>query len=360
MTETQSMHPLFNSWMRAATLWTDRQTMDFRSNAINQIAEEETLLKNGANQLSLIKMVFCNCFESIEWFQKVFAEFDDQFPLDPSHNNNELKVLAAIALAIAVEDESKDGIILSSKIVTASLMSKRQLSIPSVPLVDHATGAISSAALLSRQPKPLEKLQPTKAPWNNPEEEINKLSGGLENGRTFLTALSTLVIGLRADILKGVVRQNQQSATITNLQEEVDLLWWVFSGYSEICDQKFSKVPKSSLPILLGIEISQKISQIVEPPSLYALVTRVLEKSNQGIQLTDALINIDNRLFEYTKKSCPVITPISYAIKCIEEDSEQWKQKWEKATGLSVGMQFNDRDLAIQCCREQLVLQNVE
>ena len=360
MTEEQSMHPLFNTWMRAASLWTDRETMSFRSQAINHINDEGILFSNHEYQLELIKLVFCDNSENIEWFQHVFIELDDQFPQDPKHNKNELQVLAAIALALAIEDEGEESFLLANKILTASLQSNRMFPIPSVPLVDIATDAIGSGALKLRQSKSQEKLQITRSPWSDLEEEVNKLSGGMENGRAFLKALGSFSAGLKSDIMKLSARQNHQFATITNLQEEVDLLWWIFNGYSEICEQKFVSIAKPMLPVILGIEISQKISRVVEPPSLFALITRVLDKANQSVQLSDALSDMDHRLINYSQRSCPVITPISYAIKCIEEDPEHWSKKWEKMTGLSTGLQLNDRDLAIQCCREQLILQAVE
>jgi hypothetical protein len=73
--------------------------------------------------------------------------------------------------------------------------------------------------------------------------------------------------------------------------EELDLLWWAFNGYSESLGKLWTSIRKPALiAIALSLEASELIQFDVEPQNLTALFSRILgERRNNKIKLGDAI-----------------------------------------------------------------------
>ena len=355
MNEKTSMHRYFNEWMRAVDLWTDRQSMEHRSDAVNSIYEDSIVKFDSEHQYSLIKLVLCDEVDELEWFQEAFIEHDDQFPTDASQNVNELRTLAAIALAMTLEDKDEESAILATEILTASCFSERKFLSDSAPLMSVAKETIEVCAVrfrdLEQEPDPVEQT------WVDLKETISALTGNIDVGKEFFQSIADLIESQGSSINELIAITKNHKNTIENLGEELDLLWWVFNGYSEILNTKMSEIPEPLQAPLCGFEVANKISQVVEPPSLKALLSRAIARSAKAFSISDILNNATDVSRDLlSEKACPMITPISYALTCFSEDKEQWKIKWEKDTRLNADTEFDELALAVQCCRERLIL----
>lgn len=58
--------------------------------------------------------------------------------------------------------------------------------------------------------------------------------------------------------------------------EELELLWWAFSGYSELAKKKWASLPPESAALLCGIELGGKLAFEIEQPSTETLLARLL------------------------------------------------------------------------------------
>ncbi len=151
------------------------------------------------------------------------------------------------------------------------------------------------------------------------------------------------------------------SARLAAADEELDLLWWAFTGYSELAHKPWAEVMPEAAPVLCGIEFAQKLRFELEIPSTEALLARMLGGgSDDTIELATS-VESAGRLVASTALPdghplLPVLSSIS-EFRALDGD-ESWKGsvgRWEivpthNTTRLA---------LALQCARECVLSENL-
>ena len=66
------------------------------------------------------------------------------------------------------------------------------------------------------------------------------------------------------------------AARLDAADEELNVLWWAFSGYSELGKNTWARLAPETAALLCGIELGNKLAFEIELPSTEALITRLL------------------------------------------------------------------------------------
>ena len=72
------------------------------------------------------------------------------------------------------------------------------------------------------------------------------------------------------------------SERLNAADEELDVLWWTLSGYSELARRSWSSLANPAAPLICGIELGDKVAFEIELPSTEALLARLLGPDDNG------------------------------------------------------------------------------
>jgi len=134
-------------------------------------------------------------------------------------------------------------------------------------------------------------------------------------------------------------------ARLAASDEELDLLWWAFSGHSELMNKPYSKFSSDgSLVLAIAFELAGQVTFPVQPEATRALLDRLLgTKATHSITLA-AAVNAAKAL----QLTLPVfnkqrLLPVLSSLQ--EAEELDWKAAWKE----SVGRWSIDADLASSC-----------
>ena len=71
------------------------------------------------------------------------------------------------------------------------------------------------------------------------------------------------------------------AARLDGADEELEILWWAFSGYSELAKRTWTELAHPEAALLCGIELGNKLKFEIELPSTEALLARLLGPSTK-------------------------------------------------------------------------------
>ncbi len=171
--------------------------------------------------------------------------------------------------------------------------------------------------------------------------------------QAFTTGLSTGLTALVKDNNANINAVNLLIDYASNLQsaynavsEETNILWWLFSAYSDILQKPFNAVSPQALSGILPLDLARlttllpgvgKINNIIHKPfsscSAEDLIDRPLSEIINGIaehgeSLKKKLPTIDSRLTNF----CPFLVGIETAIEFAETE---WKSIYNKKIGIN-------------------------
>ena len=175
------------------------------------------------------------------------------------------------------------------------------------------------------------------------------------------------------DQLVSILRAFEQKTNAD--REELELLWWLQSGYSKKLKQPFANLSPICTAIYAGLEVSE---MVMLPPinSTFAVVRNAVEK-NKGKQFGSAKalpqwvtsreikswkLLAPTRKGSYTEVSaCPSIFPLSWLGLQLKEDSSatSWQNDFETRTGLSITKPLTPAEIAEQIYREQIAIRAI-
>ena len=72
---------------------------------------------------------------------------------------------------------------------------------------------------------------------------------------------------------------NVMTTRLAAADEELDLLWWAFSDYSELANTRWADLAPATAAVLCGIELGNKLVFEIELPSTEALLARLLGRT---------------------------------------------------------------------------------
>jgi hypothetical protein len=346
----------FADWYQSVTFGHDRGVQTVREESAKIAAES---LADDIS-LELVKLVFGGPTrtEKIDDFRKFFKDKDPSFKM--SGNDQELLALAGWVLAEICSNTYSSPV--TTAILTTAMGGARKPSID-MDLVGIARYEIIRDGDNERKrpdiilPTAFDKI--TFADHSEIEEaeeaelDTNELKDVITSILAQLDEKQNEYIKFSEDLYKIVSIQD----------EELQTLWWLIGGWSDRWEALFEDIDMKSRPILLANELATLSKASVEPRSLKSLFSRV-KIGEIPITIPEAIGACGgSRISILSSKyaPCPVITPVQFAISRAAEigGDADWVAPWQKVCGISPEYSLPAIDLAIQCFRENKLLEQL-
>jgi hypothetical protein len=276
--------------------------------------------------------------------------------VDPTHNARELQVLAAAALVEAFK-RSPDAALAVS---TASFGGARKPDLP-MDLGELAEAALGDLSRTRRDRVDTKTVQVAAAKLDfavsaQAQQSMDAATWKVELERlrdNAATAINTLVTSQNRAL-------NALNRQMTLDQEELQILWWLIGGYSEVGGADFDKIPAKARPLLLGYELGDLTNISPGPASIKAILSRA-GVSSAGLAIQDAVNAADLEWAmgqSESKGISPVTTPVHFALEKRAElgTTDSWQAGWAGVTGLPGDASMPADQLGVQFYREHLFL----
>ncbi|MBV1928324.1 MAG: hypothetical protein KUG81_02275 [Gammaproteobacteria bacterium] len=357
-TEEKTMHQDFADWMSHVNIKSDRESLALRWQTISRLVYEEGLSKDYLDDL--IRFIFGIMLPSarIEELQTAFKIDDSFFSNDANKNHQELLALAVSIIYLHLEDVDSTAANLGLHILTAYCVELRSPKHGDDLISKAQSAVITHATEIRKRKKQSTKDVATK--WDSTLDELAS-----EDPPEAIKLLTPIVKRTCAALNYANQTISSLEKHITTKDEELEILWWVFVGYSDLLNKPFTDIENILRSIVCGIELANHTSLGSEPPALKGLLSKCLSEPQQNISFDElggnnivihASIILDSQLSHI----CPILAPIHYLVKCVQDIGEHWQKKWSRDTGLKPEMKMSSIDLSIQLCRERLQLTNSE
>lgn len=338
-------------WYRVAQLVSvPEEKLESRSKVITSIIDSKDidwLLE--CVRLYLNKPLNTEDFENE--FIKLFTEDDPMFL--QKDNELELRVLSgAIINEFVVGDEFEDSITLALSLISATF---KNAEIINSDIIDNVRKYIVDKSLEVReQDLELDLEEEEEQDEVEKEEDIEKRLENKMNNFYNIPQINKLLKKL--------------SYKISILEEESNIHWWIFRGYSNYKNEPFKDLDIEVVPIVLGKELSD-LTKLV--PGFYAFdqfLMKVIydsfsENGDTLVAFKDVINKIEKadkvKFIEKFKKTeikniCPLMFAFHEALKI--DDNKTWIKYYESSTGIKTNMKLNIIDLARQAYTENLLL----
>lgn len=156
-------------------------------------------------------------------------------------------------------------------------------------------------------------------------------------------------------------------------REEVDLLWWAISGYSELANAFFADLPVFDAVVFCPVELA-KISMLVPMRTATAILQRQVVSGRNSQQKrpisiaalakqwkTPAIAALDTGQLSVMISKRPAIFPISWIGERIRESglNDGWQNEFESRTGLSSSEEKTPEIWAAQVFNERMAIRTL-
>jgi hypothetical protein len=260
----------------------------------------------------------------------------------PAPGDAELTMLAASSLAVAMQGRGAIAAKTAGLVMATTAVGQRVPDLP-MPLVAMAEQALSDLAETARRrPQALS---------NQPAPVVN-VKGALEASPAFDQASVHAVFNSLGQefqkALQAIVNRQKQFETavqgyIKVQDEELNVLWWLHGGHSELANVPFGELPAAQRPLVLAAELSDLSTVLPGPPSLAALLSRAGVEQNAVTSVEAAVDALPVPLLKELlpdsdhPKVSPATTPILEAVRRrLEIDGQGgWTVGWNSVTGLA-------------------------
>lgn len=351
------MHEKFPQWYSSFTIQEDPKKLDLRASAVDEYLADVNI----ASVESLIRIAFATKKTGADAggdaLRQAFAATDPSFP--DSDNDREMQVLAAITLACLMEGDDQESAFAAVAISTTSFGGARTAELPmDLPGLAEATirrisvengkrpllGSLRTPAFqkLDFASAATHAMLSTEAGWNE--------------------AFQAVAAALRKDMTKLRDHQEKVLSAIEKFtlvqDEELQMLWWVVGGHSEIADAPFTSIPTASRPILLAGELSGHTEQLPGPASVRSLLSKGGISNSKKVTVTAALKSAFGLLkLDSLDGTSSVTQPLHFGLSRLAEVNGQdgWEANWSAVVGIPADIKLDPLDLAELYFREALL-----
>jgi hypothetical protein len=147
-------------------------------------------------------------------------------------------------------------------------------------------------------------------------------------------------------IQAALVEVHNQAATD---REELETLWWMFAGYSEVAGTPLSELSPSAAAFCSGVELAER-ALLPPAPGAMAMVDRAVQTGRKSaakaISLEDAIKEWTRPMIEAlltpdapvdgVPEICPALLPVAWACKQVRNYTE--KPRLEESFGIVTGI----------------------
>lgn len=334
---SKNPHPDFATWYATVDLGNSPKTLSARASGM------ATLLRglNFDGCRDLLNVVF----EQPGWLdqpgvaviRECFRKADPAFPA--SANDAELKLLAEMALAIALERPT-------------SRLSAGEVATLLYAALSNGSRAFSSVTDLSRRARDVVRREavalrsrsalPRKPTSYVPSLALRSCFEGIDNPaepeqcRALMDKVATRVaaaIGQSAE--KARLEREALEKHLKVQDEELDLLWWTSNSWSETRGTSFSDLDLATRCLVAAVEAANRTQFVPGPSSVRGLLEKVVAAGDGSLTIKKAVNSVDTKWFQSIQipnvTSC---TPLHLALDMRLESgkSTTWSAQWSAVT----------------------------
>lgn len=267
-------------WMRPVEL----QPGSARIKAVAKVAEGFAEGTRPETILGLVETAFLGADNAAHRsVSEAIRITDDTYWSEP--HELQARLIAGTVLARVVAEGSELATVASHAIMSATWQG---MQAPFEELPEVASGAIAEGARTSRErprlaPIDSSKMQPRKPALPEAEEFVTS-----KHGVELLKYVDTAV----ANAVKHVNSRNRELTSLLRVSdEELNILWWAFSGRSRILGASFSHpTSPARVAIAAGLEFGDLVEFAEEPRLTEELLSRLLgRKVEKVVTLREAI-----------------------------------------------------------------------
>jgi hypothetical protein len=349
------MHQNFADWYRPVTFGHDRATFDLRWQGVEATLKE----LNFPVAMELVRLAFGRpsvSTKDVDTFRQYFKAVDPTF--GTLGNDHEVQVLAGCVLAILCIDNNYNRSEVLFSILTASACKTR---VPKLEfdLLGMATERVRLDGIHARNRPAMSELKEFSF-----KKDFNKAIADLAASPDFPAAAEAFkqigvnIENLLIDIQNNINKESDLLQKILTIQdEELQMLWWMVGGWSQMWNTTFGDLDSKARPILLANEAANMTKVLSESPVLKAVFSRVGIDEHTELTVPDA---VNACGVEYLKtlvpKStpCSTIFPLHSAIfRSLETGADRtWIAGWSRTSGIAEEASVVPLELAVQFHRE--------
>lgn len=336
---------MLSDWMRPIEVTANTAANANREKAIKKICS----IKDKSVWLNIIRTALGlpSSLKDTDFIQ-YFKKQDDNVPLE---NNEYLaKVLANVTICFKLESGDSDfNHWLALAIVNANTIGLTKPE-PHIPILGFAQEILNAGGEASRNVD-FKKLRENVIALQEEAEEDEQEDEEKEEGED----------EEEDDPLNEVVVDLYN--TNIRLLEEINILWWLFTGYSKMSNCSFQKIDQRAAPLVAAVELNSMMQVPRIFPNANQFFHKIIgdTKKNETtvFDAVNALEKPIKKLLIQSLKSQPnEFTPVAKAVVHAEghPDGDDWSGSFKKQFHSDVKKTINPIALAEQLSRELLFL----
>jgi len=343
----------FANWLRPADLGMDGETTANRLRVVKALAQQLT-----ETQLTdLVRHVFGSPMEAeqtLTSFTQAFKKEDPNFLI--GENAAEVLALAGTTVASAMNFPPVDR---AGKLATVVLVASAAKT--RSPSVQFDLLGLADEALLRTSTQLRKRPQLDESASMGLEEAESEAASEAEEKAAPALADVAIDVERLNEICAQLVNRNAVITKSLKLQdEELEIVWWLVTGWSNICGKPFDQIPAEARPVVFALELATKCKQPLEMPSLRTILSRAGVEHPVSLTIPTAINACGERPIATAKTPkhlCKLLTPIGFAIARAQETGggSAWVENWSAATKVKKDAEIDSLDIGVQLYREQIL-----
>jgi hypothetical protein len=200
--------------------------------------------------------------------------------------------------------------------------------------------------------------------WAVITQNDKALAATVASVQVSVTTLASEIGALRTEAARAfaLLDSRQRDSATVALQEETQVLWWLFGGWSEDAGGPFGKIKLPGGGLLLGAEFAKMTRFVPAHPQTEAILGRAVVQcagSNEPAPLCDVVSSTDlnwrRKLISLVGPE-DVLTPVLCAItRSAESQGDHWHEAFQTVTGVSPKLSASPAEWAARLCTEILL-----
>lgn len=313
-------------------------------------------------------------------FVQRFSESDRTFPA--SNNANLVNVMLAGCVAALLDKGGARGVAVALALKAMTMRGKvhqppQTEVLPAALRLLRAEGArVREEAHDDLAPMPAfaEVVVPAPTPpaveevpdgqWPLVAKNDKAIVASLTTLQKTVSALAKATKGLRGETVAAFgVRPTLRDRAVVALQEETQILWWLFGEWSEDGQANFADLKLPGGSMVVGRELALLTRLVPGHPRVGAILGKTLRSHPEGRREASLAEVVSDAKLEWRKAAVAVskpdrfLTPLLFATeRSTEGSSDSWQGTFETVTGVSVGTSALPTEWAEHILDEVLLL----
>ncbi|BBO88035.1 GTPase-associated system all-helical protein GASH [Desulfosarcina ovata] len=251
-----------------------------------------------------------------EILEQTFKTADASFPL--SDNENLLTVLAASCLADILDKIHPAANVVALALLCARCRGARDID-GQGPLIVAPEVYLAQQSIKAREnahsgTDTLHRFRGTPAieipeapdlaggnDWNIVHQNLNSVNAYVQALSECVKQLSAGAKTFQQDTKKAAKRWKTATADsrVPVLQEETEVLWWLFAEHSDCVDKPFNEIAETARPVVFARDLAKRIKLLPPPPTSEAILKKALKAAGTNreadqYKLPDLLESLDH------------------------------------------------------------------